>query len=211
MKKTKVKKKIKYAKVRLRAGSLIISENSRALPGTGSVLLPIMRRTDRLGKLRPGGIQPIPWTLLTVENRLENELDCRIHSGLRSPIRRRSSRVSQQLAIAVKPRLASTQLIVQSNEKEPRLMEGYEIYSRTPTPLGSSDTDIASELLGWTSWNGAIQIPRGSGPLRILYVKSGGRSISSTTDSSRARRESNSYYFRRCVSFKSRRGRSRAA
>ncbi len=160
------KTKEKIAVARLRAGGLIVRDESPALISPGDVLRPIVRTNDRLGQ--PRGIQPIPWTFLRVNSRRAAELECDIHSGLRSPISTRGGRRTENFALGVHPADQPTELKLQARGTESQPLAGYEIYSQN---LETSD----AELLGLTDWRGTISVPPTEQRLRVLYVKNGGQ------------------------------------
>ena len=159
--------------VRFRAGALVTRADSPVLVGTGAVLQPIMRRNDRLGLPKPGGVNPVPWTFLTLLDGEGSERVCRVHSGMRNPISGKISRRVDRLALAIKPVPRSTRLQLRSNSDAERKLAGYEIYSRQT----SQDKSENSEFLGQSDVEGWVTVPLGPdgpGSLRILYVKNGG-------------------------------------
>jgi hypothetical protein len=180
----------KTAVVRLRAGGLLQSEDSRAYIGRGDVLVPIIRNNDRYGK--PDKIEEIPWTLLQVTGRNRNNtsiLDCNVYSGMRSPIRKRVSARKERYALKARVVHEATQLVIemrmrQPDEEAPRL-GGMEIYSKTPVPEPPVESSAEErqaeerqnppEYLGLTDWRGELRVPPGPAPCRILYIKNGGQ------------------------------------
>jgi hypothetical protein len=161
------KSKDKIAVARLRAGGLIVRDESPALVSAEDILRPIVRNNDRLGEVRPGGIQPIPWTFLRVSSRRGAELECDIHSGLRNPISTRGGRRTENFALAVRPTDQPTELRLQARGTPSQPLAGYEIYSQD---LQTGD----AELLGQTDWRGTLSVPPADQRLRVLYVKNGG-------------------------------------
>src|SRR5205823_5302502 len=103
---------------RLRAGGLIFSSNSPAMVEPGMVLRPIIRRNDRTGQPAKNGIQAIPWSYLTVEERHNSTLECTLRSGYRAAIPARGGVRIERLALVVRPRLDATRLVLRSrNDK----------------------------------------------------------------------------------------------
>lgn len=158
----------KEAVVRVRAGGLIIGQGSPAALAERAVLVPIIRRNDRVGEPLANGIQQATWTFLTVTGRKGNQLQCQVASGMTSPLGGRSSARTLRLALLAKPRLEATDLAVVTEGSKPVPLGGYEIYSKPP------DAEDA-EWLGVTDWRGRIRIAPKSNPLQILYVRNGGR------------------------------------
>lgn len=158
----------KEAIVRVRAAGLILDDRSPARLAERDVLLPIIRRNDRLGEPLANGIQSAAWTFLTVTGRRGLQLQCEVHSGMTSPLGGRSTTRTVRLALLAKPRLEATELAVQTQGDKPSPLGGYEVYSKPP------DSEDA-ELLGVTDWRGRIAITKKPNPLQVLYVRNGGR------------------------------------
>jgi hypothetical protein len=154
-------------KARLRAGGLIIDPASPALAEQGMVLRPITRRNDRTGQpAAKGGIQPLPWTLLAIEQRDDSLLTCRLHSGYRSSIPARGGARVERLALLVRPQFPATTLALRSRGAEPRPLPGYEVFLKRAE---GGETP----LLGVTDWQGRIELPRRDGSLQVLVVRNG--------------------------------------
>ncbi len=158
----------KEAVVRVRADGLITGEQSPARIAGQDVLVPIIRRNDRLGEPLENGIQQAAWTFLTVAGRKGNQWQCQVYSGMTSPLGGRSSARTMRLALRAKPRLDATELAVGTQGANPAPLGGYEIYSKLPE-------GEEAELLGVTDWRGRIAIVRNPNPLQILYVRNGGQ------------------------------------
>ena len=156
------------AQVRIRAGGLVTDEASPSQIHDQDVLLPIIRRNDRLGEPMEAGIQVIPWTFMTINQRHGAVLQCRVHSGMHSALGGRSSSRTVKLALVAKPRGESTFLRVQTRGESRLPLGGYEIHAKDP------ETE-KSELLGKTDWRGMLEVVKAERPLRILYVRNGGR------------------------------------
>jgi len=160
--------KIREAQVRIRAGGLIIDDSSPSQIHDHDILLPIIRRNDRLGEPLKAGVQVIPWTFMTINDRHGAVLHCRVHSGMHSAIGGRSSSRTVKLTLVAKPRGETTALRVHTRDESPMPLGGYEIRAKDP------ETE-KSELLGKTDWRGMLEVVKAEGPLRILYVRNGGR------------------------------------
>lgn len=174
----------KKVDVRLRAGALVIDEKSPVLADKGSVLLPVLRRNDRLGKAYQSGIKPVPWTYLLAGKREGSVLYCEIHSGIRNPLGGRSvGRRTLRLALVIRPETKSSELRLRARvprqtkvskkqvaQQPVKMLAGYDVYARTPVQLPAEKTDY----VGRTDYRGIVMIPPGKQALRILYVKNGG-------------------------------------
>jgi hypothetical protein len=154
-------------KARLRAGGLIIDPASLALAEPGMVLRPITRRNDRTGQpAAKGGIQPLPWTLLAIEERDEALLTCGLHSGYRASIPARGGARVERLALLVRPQFPATTLALRSRGGEQRPLPGYEIFAK-------QEDGGETPLLGITDWQGQIELPRQGSTLQVLIVRNG--------------------------------------
>lgn len=150
--------------LRLRASGFPPPDETVATVRPGDVFQPIIRHNDRYGKLR--GVRPLEWTFLHVEARSGGVLDCRLHTGLRSPLSARVRGQFEQLAVAAIPTNKPTRLVLQSRTQPRKALAGYDVYSHPP----DSKT---TELIGRTDQQGSVIVPPAESPLRVLVVKSG--------------------------------------
>jgi hypothetical protein len=153
------------AEVHMRAAHLAVQPHSALLPDVGQILLPVIGKTDRQGgAAKDSRVEQVPWTLLEVEAASDKALRCRVISGLRSPLRARTTRLAERYAIVTRPHLAATTVRLVSPNGQP--LAGYELYERRTG-------DTGSRLLGATNWRGELAIVADQRPYRLLYVKSG--------------------------------------
>jgi hypothetical protein len=150
---------------RLRAGGLISNEASSANVQPGMTLRPVIRRNDRTGQPAKGGLQPIPWTLLTVDEWHGSVLDCTLHSGYRTAIPPRGGVRMERLALLVRAKYPATRLTLRSRSDAAKPLVAYEVYRRVG--------DEEPELLGHTDDQGAIVIPATEGSLQTLVIRNG--------------------------------------
>jgi len=156
------------AQVRIRAGGLIRSDSSPAQIHDNDVLMPIIRRNDRVGEpAETLGIQVVPWTFMTIAERQGAVLHCKVHSFTSKPLGGRSSSRTVKLALVVKPRGETTFLRLETRDESRLPLGGYEIRSKDPV---TEET----EVVGMTDWRGMLEVPKAGHPLRVLYVRNGG-------------------------------------
>lgn len=158
----------KSAQVRMRAGGLITSDSLPTQIHDRDVLLPIIRRNDRLGEPEEDGIVVIPWTFLTITEREGSVLQCQVHSFMPSALGGRSSSRTVKLALVAKPRGETTFLRLETRDELRLPLGGYEIHAKDPVTENS-------ELIGTTDWRGMLEVPKAEHPLRVLYVRNGGQ------------------------------------
>jgi len=158
----------KQVTLRLRAAALPIRDGSLGLVDSGDVFQPLFRYNDRDGNARR--ITTVPFTFLEVDKVAPMELQCTLHSGVRSPLGgRRRGRV-EQLALAVVPPNRPTTLVLQSRSDAKHVLAGYDLY------LSSEGSGFAT-WLGRTNWEGKLEVWPTRDPLRVLLVRSGGETL----------------------------------
>jgi hypothetical protein len=133
----------------------------------GALLQPLLRRTDRSGKLVENGIQPVPWTLLTVAGETDGVWQADIHSGSRRPFAVRRGGLTQQLAIGLRNQPGPARVRFHARIDKALGLAGYEVFRANP--------DGSSELLGVTDRDGAIVVPPSAGPLTMILLRSDGQ------------------------------------
>jgi len=155
--------------VRLRGGSLPTRDPSLAWTKPGQLFQVFVRFNRRDGTAR--AIRPIEWTFLEA-TRVENAslIACHVHTALRSPIRHRRRGRTESLALSVAEVPGTTRLRLRSRDKAERPLSGYAVYE-------AAVDGRAAELLGHTDADGAILIPAGPSPLRLLWVLGGGEPL----------------------------------
>lgn len=153
---------------RLRAGGLITDPDSPANVEPGMILRPVIRRNDRDGQPAKGGIQAIPWSYMSVDDKHDATLECTLRSGFRAAIPARGGVRIQRLALLVRPRREATRLTLRSRGDKSKPLAGYEIHRRL-----DGETQ-ETQLLGQTNSRGELLIPRtDSAKLETLVVKNG--------------------------------------
>lgn len=133
--------------------------------------LPVLRRVDRSGKLE--SLEAVEYTFINTDQVEGTKITGYVHSSARAPLSGRTSKRLQKLALVIRPQPQPTRLrlVALDNPKQP--MEGLEVYSRRT----DAQKEDASEFLGKTDWRGVIDIPPGSEPLRLIYLKRGARAL----------------------------------
>ena len=127
----------KKASVRMRAGGLVRYDHCPSLVKTGDVLRPVIRRNDRRGEPKPGGIEVLDWTYLLVREQQEYLLDCDVYSASRNPLVGRNSLSLERLALRVRPHGNSTRAPtgpIGARGESAQPLEGYEVFAKRPWP-----------------------------------------------------------------------------
>ena len=149
----------------LRAGGLIVDENSPASIRVGDVLEPMTRKNDRNGK--PILIGAIDWAFLLVTELEGRNINMDYYAGRAGGLQGRQNKRTFRTALRVRPfgKSSLLRLHLQRNPEFPLI--GYELYQKE---LKSTKMTF----IGRTDWNGRLVIERTDEPFRLLYVKNGG-------------------------------------
>lgn len=157
-------------------GSALPQKSAAEPPVTeGSILLPILRRTDRDGTVAEQGIQEVPWTYLLVSGKAKSDgiasaYRAKIYSHTRRPFgARRRGRVAQY-AVLLPPGEGSTEVYLHARDRPDVPLSGYQGFlqdgeNAARVPIGSSDID------------GMLRIKPGKSSIQVLYVKSGSKVV----------------------------------
>jgi hypothetical protein len=164
------------AAVRVRAGGLVYDDFCPSRIKVGDILRSVIRRNDRNGEPRPGGIQEVDWTYLLVRESKGFMLQCEVLSAMRNPLAGRHSSRVERVGLLVRPQGVSTVIQLVSRSDVPKPLEGYEIFAKKPLPKDSEEKNLAVRL-GLTDWKGRVPVPADEFPLRLVYVKNGSHLI----------------------------------
>ncbi len=158
----------KAVAMRLRAAALPPRDKSLVWVHPGSVFQPVLRRNDYDGNLR--GVLPVPWTFLVVDQVLQAQLKCTMHTGLPGPLSTRSRGRIEQLAVALIPPKTATRLLLQSRTEPRQPLPGYDVFEQSPDGKSLS-------FLGRSDRRGIITIVPTAQTVRVLLVKHGGEML----------------------------------
>lgn len=158
--------KDKEALWRIRAGGLVVRDDSPLLPAPDSMWRPYVRLNDRVGEPRMGVVPPIPWTIGVAKGREGTLLKTEIHTGVRNTLTARTTSRTQRFALQVRPTGKTTLLTLRSTDKNVETMSGYDVLVKDPR---SEET----APLGRTDWRGTMTVPATDYPLRVVYLKNG--------------------------------------
>ena len=152
----------KTARLKFRAGELTPRSESIQWVKPDTIYRVILRTNDRDGHAKE--IRPLEWTYLILTQLEGTQAICKVQTALRSPLSRRHRGRTEQYALALPPASGSTRLLVRSRTAPDRPLARYDIYAYGPD---SKET----VHLGRTGREGAIEIPPGQQPLRLLLVQ----------------------------------------
>ncbi|MFP6670228.1 MAG: hypothetical protein VB857_02340, partial [Pirellulaceae bacterium] len=166
----------KSAELTVRAGGLVQSKDSPLYIGSRAVLRPIIRRNNRLGEPLKAGVVEVDWTYIFVDSEERGQLQCQVWSAMRNPVAGRTSSRTQRFGLLVRPTGRPTQLKLVAQDDETHSLKGYDVFAKTPQPLGK-DEKLAEEeepkKLGQTDWRGVIEIEPIKSGVRVIYVRNG--------------------------------------
>lgn len=149
----------------LRAGGLILDENSPAALKVDDVLQPMTRKNDRNGK--PIIIGPLDWAFLLVTEFEGRNTKMDFYAGRAGGLQGRKNKRTFRTALKVRP-FGDESLLRLHLQRAPNFpLIGYEIYEKE---LKSTKMTF----IGRTDWNGRLMVEKTEDPFRLLYVKNGG-------------------------------------
>jgi hypothetical protein len=133
----------------------------------GEAYLPLLRRTDRSGKLlEKGGVVEIPYTLLTTAAPNKDGWTASVHTGMRNPFGAKRRGLVEQLAVALKNPRAPSRVRFHARTDPKRGLAGYEVFRE----VGKQPP----QLIGVTDRQGVISVPPGEGAVSMLLLRSEG-------------------------------------
>ena len=151
--------------------SVVPASNSPAFIRKSDLFLPVIRRTDRAGKLI--GLEPLEFTFLTVDKQVGAAVRASIQSTGRNPLGQRKSKKAKKLALVIRPPQNSTTLQLLSKEKQPIPMEGFTIKE---VPVGAPPT-VTGVPIGRSDYQGKFEVMPSDSGLRVLVISRGGRNL----------------------------------
>lgn len=153
-----------------KGSSLPRPSGEEAFVTVGAAYLPLLRRTDRSGKLIPGGILPVPWTYLTIadaEDAKDADWAAAIHSGVRRPFGAAKRGVVEQVAIGMGNSPGATQVRFHARTDKTQGLAGYEVFRAGP--------NSEPVRIGVTDRDGMITIPPTDEKILMLMLRSDGQ------------------------------------
>ncbi len=147
---------LRNAKLRIRAGGLIVGEEHPARMLIGDVLQPYVRRDDRNGV--PTLLQNIPWTYVAVAESDGVNAQGSIFTGIRSPLAGRKNKRTRKIGLRVRPASEATDLQMSILRDRNTRIPGAEVYRRTP---GGEDLTLVAR----SDWRGVTHIEEKTNPV----------------------------------------------
>ena len=151
--------------------TVVPASNSPAFIRKSDLFLPVIRRTDRAGKLI--GLEPLEFTFLTVDQQQDAVVRASIQSTGRNPLGQRKSKKAKKLALVIRPPKNSTTLQLLSREKQPIPMEGFTIKE---VPIGAPRT-VTGVPIGRSDYQGKFDVMPSESGMRVLVISRGGRNL----------------------------------
>ena len=152
--------------LRFKGSELPRPSGEKAFVTLGDAYLPLMRRTDRAGKLMEGGIIPVAWTYLTLDELSETPL-ARVHSGNRQPFGAAKRGTVEQVAIGLRNAPGPTKVRFHARSDKTQGLGGYEVFRAGPN---NENTKI-----GVTDRDGVVVIPPEEGRVSMVLLRSDGQ------------------------------------
>ena len=151
----------------VRAGGLIIADDSPARVSDGDILEPMIRKDDRNGD--PFLVGPLDWAFMVVTGVADDarKVEMDYWSGRAGGLQGRKNNRTFRMGLRVRPRSRGSQLRLHAKGDPDDSLVGYEIYEKD---LETQEM----EFVGRTDWRGVLAVEPGEQPFRLLYVKNGG-------------------------------------
>lgn len=150
-----------------KGSALQLPSGERLFVKAGDAYAPLLRRTDRSGKLLPGGVMPVPWTYLTLAESKDAGIVGEVQSGVRRPFGVAKRGLVEQVAISLGNTPAPTQVRFYARTDKNQGLAGYEVFRAGPNG--------AADRLGATDRNGAITIAPTDEKIAMLMLRSDGQ------------------------------------
>ena len=151
----------KIARLRIRAGGLIVDDEHVARLVPGDVLQPFLRRDDRNGI--PTLLQNIPWTYVAIITGDNVNADSAIFTGIRSPLSGRKNKRTRKICLRVRPFSDSTDLQMGILRDPSVRVPGAEVYQRAP---GGEDLTLVSR----SDWRGVSKLSESACPIAFYSL-----------------------------------------
>jgi hypothetical protein len=148
-------------------GSALPRFSDQLLASSGAAFVPLRRRTDRSGQLVTDGIQPVPWTYLTLAEGDGDAWRGKIYSGVRRPFGATKRGLVEEVAIAASADPGETHVRFHARTDEKQGLAGYEVFRVKP--------DGGTERLGVTDRDGVATIPRTDDSVSMLMLRTDGQ------------------------------------
>jgi hypothetical protein len=158
--------KERKAVLHLKAAGLPSRDPSLKVMQPGMIFRPYIRMNSLYGN-KPPRVTPVQWTFLSVDKAAPERLDCRIESGMATPLNDKRRPRMEQLALAVHPAKTPSEVILKSRTDPKDPLPGYLIYEF------EKDSKDAAILVGKTDWQGKVTIAPTGKVLRFLAIKNG--------------------------------------
>jgi hypothetical protein len=133
----------------------------------GEVLQPLLRRTDRSGKLMAAGIVEVPYTYLLANEPKDDAWLADIYSGTRRPFAAERRARIEQIAVALRNAMGPSTVRFFARSDKSQGLAGYEVFITAE--------DGSEKRLGLTDRQGTISIPAGEKPVSTIVMRSEGQ------------------------------------
>lgn len=123
------------ARIRVRAGGLLLDEPNPSRVALGQVLQPIVRRNNRDGVPLKNGIQVVPFTYLVASYEDGSGLMCQVFTGLRGGLGGKPGSRTERYGLGLRYVAETTDLRLVLDAEPPVPLQGYDLWAKNPTIL----------------------------------------------------------------------------
>jgi hypothetical protein len=157
----------KHVRLMFKGSELPQPAKENILVSPGDAFQPLLRRTDRSGKLVENGVMPVPFTFLAATEPAEDAWLAEIFTGTRRPFGAEPRPRIEQIALAIHNPPGPVRVRFHARSDKNQGLAGYEVFQAT----NEGDT----ELVGLTDRNGVVAIQPSAEKILILLLRSDGQ------------------------------------
>jgi hypothetical protein len=157
----------KHVQLVFRGSKLPKQTKDDPLVTQGEVLQPLLRRTDRSGKLTANGIVEVPYTFLLTAAPKEDAWLADIYTGTRRPFATEKRARIDQIAVALGNTQGPSEVRFHARTDKKQGLANYQVFLQ--------QDDGTDKLLGLTERNGDIAIPDNGRAINTVMLRSDGQ------------------------------------
>ncbi len=154
----------KHVRLVFRGSKLPKQTTDDALVTPGELLRPLLRRTDRSGKLAANGIVEVPYTYLVTAAPKEEGWLADVYTGTRRPFAAERRARIDQIAVAERMAPGPTDVRFHARIDKKQGLANYQVFLL--------QEDGTEKQLGLTDRDGVISVPPGPKPISTIMLRS---------------------------------------
>ena len=157
----------KHVRLVFKGSELPQPTKENILVAPGDAYQPLLRRTDRSGKLVENGVIPVPFTYVALSKPAGEGWLAEVFTGTRRPFGGEPRPRIEQIALGIRNPSGSARVRFHARSDKNQGLAGYEVFRATK--------DGGSDLVGRTDRRGIITIPPGNEQINTVLLRSDGQ------------------------------------